>query len=164
MIPEFVAALYAGRGFSTALAAGIAGCAVILAFVAVIAMRRQMRAAASVEHERRRAKENDEVARLRANNLARILEISNRINANLELQPLLNQIVEAVRDSLGFGMVLLRILNEETRCFEARAFAGLDDAAIEKLSANEVPLETFKEACARGIVLIHGTSDKGPGP
>ena len=144
MIPEFVAALYAGRGFSTALAAGIAGCAVILAFVAVIAMRRQMRAAASVEHERRRAKENDEVARLRANNLARILEISNRINANLELQPLLNQIVEAVRDSLGFGMVLLRILNEETRCFEARAFAGLDDAAIEKLSANEVPLETFK--------------------
>ena len=144
MIPDFVAALYGGRGSSTAVAVVIAVGALILAEIAVVAIRRQMRADESARRERRKARENDEVARIRASNLARILEISNRINANLELQPLLNQIVEAVRESLGFGMVLLRILNDETRCFEARAFAGLDQQAIEKLSANEVPLETFK--------------------
>jgi signal transduction histidine kinase/HD-GYP domain-containing protein (c-di-GMP phosphodiesterase class II) len=144
MIPEFVAALYSGRGLSTAVAVAIAAGALILAGTAFTALRRQVRADRSAEREKRKADERDEVARIRARNLARILEIANRINANLELQPLLNQIVEAVRESLGFGMVLLRILNEDTGCFEAKAFAGLDDDAIEKLSANEVPLATFK--------------------
>ena len=144
MIPDFVAALYSGQGMSTAIAVAIALGALILAEIAFVAIRRQVRAVRSAADEKQKAEETDKLARARANNLARILEISNRINANLELQPLLNQIVEAVRESLGFGMVLLRILNESTGCFEARAFAGLDEGAIEKLSSNEVPLETFK--------------------
>ncbi|MGD9140338.1 MAG: ATP-binding protein [bacterium] len=144
MIPDWVAALYTGQGLSTAVAVAIAVGALILAEIAFIAIKRQSRADRSAERDRQRAEEQDEIARIRASNLARILEISNRINANLELYPLLNQIVEAVRDSLGFRMVLLRILNEDTGCFEAKAFAGLDQAAIEKLSANEVPLATFK--------------------
>jgi signal transduction histidine kinase len=41
-------------------------------------------------------------------------------------------------------MVLLRILNEENRCFEARAFAGLDEGAVEKLSSRSIPLEMFQ--------------------
>jgi signal transduction histidine kinase/putative methionine-R-sulfoxide reductase with GAF domain len=144
MIPEFVAALYTNPRFSTGVAVAIAAVALVLAEIAILAIRRQVHSGASARLQKLKAEEKDEVARIRASNLARILEISNRINANLELQPLLNQIVEAVRESLGFGMVLLRILNEETRCFEARAFAGLDERAVEKLSANEVPLETFK--------------------
>ncbi len=139
MIPDFVAALYTGYTAYTA-----AACILLAAWIAVALLRRRSRARRSAERDRKIAEERDEVARIRANNLARILEISSRINANLELQPLLDQIVEAVRDSLGFRMVLLRILNEETGCFEAKAFAGLDEEAIRKLSANEVPLETFK--------------------
>jgi signal transduction histidine kinase/response regulator RpfG family c-di-GMP phosphodiesterase len=41
-------------------------------------------------------------------------------------------------------MALLRILDEESRCFVARAFAGLSDEAVRKLSASTIPLETFK--------------------
>lgn len=144
MIPDFVAALYSARGLSTAVVIAIAVGALILAEIAYITIRRQLRADRSTEREKQEAARTNELARVRAGNLARILEISNRINANLELQPLLNQIVEAVRESLGFGMVLVRILNEDTGCFEARAFAGLEEDAIEKLSANEVPLRTFK--------------------
>jgi signal transduction histidine kinase/putative methionine-R-sulfoxide reductase with GAF domain len=144
MIPDFVVALYSGRGLSTAIAIAIALGVLILARIAVVALRRQVHADECAQRERRKAEEKDEEARNRANNLARILEISNRINANLELQPLLSEIVDAVRESLGFRMVLLRILNERTRCFEARAFAGLDEEAVEKLSSTEVPLETFK--------------------
>jgi signal transduction histidine kinase/HD-GYP domain-containing protein (c-di-GMP phosphodiesterase class II) len=144
MIPDFVAAIHSGRALPTAVAAGIALGALILGRIAFMALRRRLRADRSAAHDKQMAADADRLARIRASNLARILEISGRINANLELQPLLNQIVEAVRESLGFSMVLLRILNETTGCFEARAFAGLDQDAIEKLSANEVPLETFK--------------------
>ncbi len=144
MIPDFVAALHSGHGLSAAVAVAIAAGALILAEIAFVAIRRQLSANRSAARVKQKAAEMDHIARARASNLARILEISNRINANLELQPLLNQIVGAVRESLGFGMVLLRILNEDTGCFEARAFAGLAADAIEKLSSNEVPLETFK--------------------
>jgi transcriptional regulator with GAF, ATPase, and Fis domain len=144
MIPEFMAGIYASKAGGMVFAMAAALAALVLAEIAVLALKRQAEAKACAEREAERAREMDEQARSRANNLARILEISNTINANLELEPLLNDIAEAVCQSLGFKMVLLRMLDEETRCFQARAFAGLDEAAIQKLSRSTVPAETFK--------------------
>ena len=114
MIPEFVAGLYAGKGSSMMVALVAALAALVLAEVAVLALKRQAQAKACAEKAAQQARENDERARGRAKNLARILEVSNNINATLELEPLLNRIVEAVRESLGFRMVLLRMASYKT--------------------------------------------------
>jgi len=115
-----------------------------LAALSVIVVRQRRRAKAFAAKEAERVSKIEENARKRAANLAKILETSNGINSNLELEPLLNEIAEAVRQCLGFRMVLLRILNDETNCFDARAFAGLDEKAVQKLSSRSVPLDTFK--------------------
>ncbi|MCK4545973.1 MAG: GAF domain-containing protein [Candidatus Eisenbacteria sp.] len=85
-----------------------------------------------------------DLAEKRANNLARILDISNTMNATLELDQLLTCIAQAVRESLGFRRVLVRLLDEETETFKACAFAGLDEEDVIKLRHNEVPLEEFR--------------------
>jgi signal transduction histidine kinase/HD-GYP domain-containing protein (c-di-GMP phosphodiesterase class II) len=142
MLGETVLGVVAGRGLHLALVAALA--VLVLAEVAVIALRRQGKASALAEAGAARAKDIEGRAARRADNLARILQTSNRLNANLDLEPLLDEIVEAVRQSLGFRMVLLRIFDEETNSFEARAFAGLDADAVRKLSSKSVPLETFR--------------------
>jgi hypothetical protein len=138
----FVSMREMSGGMNIALVAALA--ALVLAEIAVLALRRQGKASASADMEARRAREIEERARRRANNLAKILETSNRLNSNLELEPVLNEIAEAVCESLGFRMVLLRIFDEQTKSFEARAFAGLDEEAVRKLSSKTVPLETFR--------------------
>jgi signal transduction histidine kinase/HD-GYP domain-containing protein (c-di-GMP phosphodiesterase class II) len=132
----------ASGGPTTMLTVGLA--AVVLAEIAVLALRKQGKASAAAEKEARRAKEIEERARERASNLATILDTSNRLNSNLELEPLLNEIAKAVSQSLGFRMVLLRILNDQTKAFDARAFAGLEESAVRKLSSKSVSLGTFK--------------------
>jgi signal transduction histidine kinase/HD-GYP domain-containing protein (c-di-GMP phosphodiesterase class II) len=144
MIPEFVAGLYAGDLGGPILTIACSLAVVSLGVISLYTLRKQARASALAEQEACKTREIEERERLRANKLAKVLEISNRINANLELEPLLNEIAEAVRESLGFKMALLRILDEESRSFVARAFAGLSEDAIEKLSSRTVPLETFK--------------------
>jgi len=142
MLGQAVLGMVAGGGLHLALVAALA--TLVLAEVAVIALRRQGKASALAEAGAARAKDIEGRAARRADNLARILQTSNRLNTNLDLEPLLDEIVEAVRQSLGFRMVLLRIFDEETNSFEARAFAGLDADAIRKLSSKTVPLETFR--------------------
>jgi signal transduction histidine kinase/response regulator RpfG family c-di-GMP phosphodiesterase len=143
-MPDFIAWLHATNGGGPILTVAMAALVLSLGGVAVIAFRRQARANACASREAQRVVTIEECERKRANNLAKILEISNGINATLELEPLLNQIVEAVRQSLGFRMALLRILDEESRCFVARAFAGIGEEAVRKLSSSTIPLETFK--------------------
>jgi signal transduction histidine kinase/HD-GYP domain-containing protein (c-di-GMP phosphodiesterase class II) len=76
--------------------------------------------------------------------LKKVLEIATSINSDLSLDRVLHEIVHAVADAVGFHLVLLRVLNERTDVFEARAFAGLDRNAIEKLEQHQVSRAEFE--------------------
>jgi signal transduction histidine kinase/HD-GYP domain-containing protein (c-di-GMP phosphodiesterase class II) len=82
-------------------------------------------------------------SRQRAARLRKVLEIATSINSNLSLDKVLHEIVHAVRDAVGFRIVLLRVLNSRTSAFEARAFAGLDRDAIATLEQYDVPKTEF---------------------
>ena len=85
-----------------------------------------------------------ETGKARMEKLHRILDVVTRLNSSLDIDALLAQIVGAVQKSLGFRIVLLRILDPETNTLRARAFAGLSAGAIRQLEAHDVPLETFR--------------------
>jgi len=76
--------------------------------------------------------------------LKKVSEIATSINSDLALDKVLHEIVHAVSDAVGFRIVLLRVLNERTDSFEARAFAGLDRDAVEKLEQYNVPRAEFE--------------------
>ncbi len=80
----------------------------------------------------------------RAEKLTKILEVASSINSNLDLDTVLHGVVSAVRETLGFKIVLLRVLNAETGYLEARAFAGLSVDARRKLESYPVPIEEFR--------------------
>ena len=84
-----------------------------------------------------------ETGKARMEKLHRILDVVTRLNSSLDIDSLLAQIVGAVQKSLGFRIVLLRILDPETGTLRARAFAGLSPAAIQKLEQQDVELDTF---------------------
>src|SRR5690349_25164342 len=68
-----------------------------------------------------------ETGKARMEKLHRILEVVTHLNSNQDVDSLLAQIVGTVQRSLGFRIVLLRILDPETQCLRARAFAGLSE-------------------------------------
>lgn len=84
-----------------------------------------------------------ETGKARMEKLHRILEVVTRLNSSLDIDTLLGQIVGAVQKSLGFRIVLLRIVDPEAGTLRARAFAGLSREAIERLEATDVPVDTF---------------------
>lgn len=84
-----------------------------------------------------------ETGKARMEKLHRILEVVTRLNSNLDVDTLLGQIVGAVQKSLGFRIVLLRILDPEVGALRARAFAGLSPEAIQRLEAADIPIATF---------------------
>ncbi|MGC8873771.1 MAG: ATP-binding protein [Chloroflexia bacterium] len=75
----------------------------------------------------------------RADQMAHILRISETLRSDLELDALLGRIVEAVRQSLGFNVVLLSLLDAENGCFVRRAAAGLSQEEYAALAAQQVP-------------------------
>ncbi|HEX7079298.1 MAG TPA: HD domain-containing phosphohydrolase [Candidatus Eisenbacteria bacterium] len=83
-------------------------------------------------------------SRLRAGRLRKILDVATSLNSNLALDKVLHEIVHAVRDAAGYRIVLLRVLDDRTDRFEARAFAGLDREAIAKLEDSPVPRAEFE--------------------
>ena len=85
-----------------------------------------------------------ETGKARMEKLHRILEVVTRLNSSLDIDTLLGQIVGAVQKSLGFRIVLLRILDPQAGAFKARAFAGLSAEAIARLEAADIPLATFR--------------------
>jgi len=101
-----------------------------------------------VEREKERISElylrKLESSKRRAEELRRILEVGNSINSHLDLDLVLTQVVNAARECLGFRIVLLRILNEQEHVLEAKAFAGLDEDAMNMLSASRIPEEQFR--------------------
>ena len=76
--------------------------------------------------------------------LKKVLETATSISSDLALDKVLHQIVHAVQEAVGFRIVLLRVLDERTQRFEARAFAGLDREAIDKLERHGVPRGDFE--------------------
>jgi signal transduction histidine kinase/HD-GYP domain-containing protein (c-di-GMP phosphodiesterase class II) len=76
--------------------------------------------------------------------LQKVLETASSINSDLSLDKVLHGIVHAVTDSVGFRLVLLRVWNDRKEAFEARAFAGLDRSAIEKLERHDVTRPEFE--------------------
>ena len=85
-----------------------------------------------------------ETGKARMEKLHRILEVVTRLNSSLDIDSLLGQIVGAVQKSLGFRIVLLRILDPQAGAFRARAFAGLSPAAVAQLEAHDIPLAEFQ--------------------
>ena len=96
----------------------------------------------------------DEMGRLYRNQLAKsrkqsarlqkVLETASAINSDLALDKVLHGIVHAVSESVGFRLVLLRVWNDRKEAFEARAFAGLDRSAVEKLERHDVTRPEFE--------------------
>lgn len=84
-----------------------------------------------------------ESGKARMERVHRLLEVVTQLNSTLELDSLLTGIVRAVQATIGFRVVLLRVLDPDTKQLRARAFAGLDTAAMAKLEAEDVPLDTF---------------------
>jgi signal transduction histidine kinase/response regulator RpfG family c-di-GMP phosphodiesterase len=81
--------------------------------------------------------------RTRGRRLHQILESIGQVNAELELEALLPRIAEVVRASLGFRVVLVRILEPGTDRLLARAFAGIDEAGRARHERNEVTTGEF---------------------
>ncbi|HET9252729.1 MAG TPA: HD domain-containing phosphohydrolase [Candidatus Eisenbacteria bacterium] len=76
--------------------------------------------------------------------LQKVLETASAINSDLALDKVLHGIVHAVSEAVGFRLVLLRVWNDRKEAFEARAFAGLDRGAIEKLERHDVTRPEFE--------------------
>ncbi|HXF59148.1 MAG TPA: ATP-binding protein, partial [Candidatus Saccharimonadales bacterium] len=83
-------------------------------------------------------------SRKRASRIKKVLEVATSINSNLSLDVVLHEIVHAVSEAAGFRIVLLRVLNDSSTAFEARAFAGLNREAIHKLEQRPVPRQEFE--------------------
>lgn len=85
-----------------------------------------------------------ESSKRRAEELTKILEVGNSINSHLDLDLVLSQVVDAVRESLGFKIVLLRMLNQDEGVLEAKAFAGLDPDAMSMLEESKISEDQFR--------------------
>ena len=81
----------------------------------------------------------------RMQGLEDILSISARMHAYHDVDHLLNEVADAVRRSLGFRMVLLRIYDAGEKAFEARAFAGIDEEGRAYLRDLPLSLAEFRK-------------------
>ncbi len=81
----------------------------------------------------------------RVQGLESILRISARMHAFHDVDHLLSEVADAVRRSLGFRMVRLRIYDSVEKSFEARAYAGIDEAGREYLRNLPLSLAEFRQ-------------------
>jgi signal transduction histidine kinase len=86
--------------------------------------------------------------RQRGKRLHQILESIGQINSELDLDTLLPRIAGIVSASLGFRIVVIRILDPGTDRLRASAFAGIDEAGRERLEHTDVTVGEFA-ACLR---------------
>lgn len=90
-------------------------------------------------------KEKTDLLRRRSRNLEKILAVSARINATRNLSELLDKVTLAVEEIIGFRKVVLHLWAEETRAFEARAFAGIREENKAQLIGIQVSKEEYAE-------------------
>jgi signal transduction histidine kinase/putative methionine-R-sulfoxide reductase with GAF domain len=100
-----------------------------------------------LEKTRLHAELKEEVTGLRQKSrvLEKILSVTARMGMTRNLPDLLDQVVRAVRDHLGFRMVLLRLYSPSTRAFEARAFAGIPEEGKALLAGVQVSWEDYRK-------------------
>ncbi len=77
---------------------------------------------------RRQMQAVNERLQSRAEMLQRILELSNELKSHLTLEHLVQSIVHAVHQSLGYRIVVLSLYEPAENAFERRAQMGFDDA------------------------------------
>ncbi len=75
--------------------------------------------------------------------LAQIASTSNALRLTLERETLLTAIVNAARECVGFGQVVLNLVDAEQQRVHVAALAGFDDAGRELLAGAEYAWETF---------------------
>ncbi len=102
------------------------------------------RAAEDVEHTLEGQREQAKLLARRASTVERILQLSAQINATRSLNAVLQQVAEAVRESLGFRVVLVRIWSPSAQVFEARAFAGISEEGKAHLTARQVVMDEYR--------------------
>ncbi len=81
--------------------------------------------------------------RQRGKRLHQILGSLAQISSELDLAALLPRIAGVVATSLGFRVVLIRILEPGSGRLRARAFVGIDDAGRARLELTDVAVEEF---------------------
>lgn len=79
----------------------------------------------------------------RAEQLTHILQISETLRTDLDLNLLLSRIVQAVQESLGFRVVLLSLYDEAEQVFVRQAAAGIPPEDFARLQAQCVPREAI---------------------
>jgi signal transduction histidine kinase/response regulator RpfG family c-di-GMP phosphodiesterase len=98
-----------------------------------------------LERRGRELREESQLFRQRVVTLEKILAVATRIHATRDLSDLLDQVAHAVREFLGFRMVLLRLYSPSTRAFEARSFAGIPEEGKAHLTSIQVSLEDYRK-------------------
>lgn len=93
-------------------------------------------------------KAKTEAMHTRSRILEKILAISPRLNTTRNHPELLDNIVAAVEEIMGFRRVVLHIWAEQTQAFEARAFAGVRDEAKASLIGIQVTRDEYDELTA----------------
>jgi len=59
--------------------------------------------------------------------LSQILQISNLLKVHLDVHTILEKVAQGIRTGMGFGCVLISIYDQDGRCFERTAQAGMDE-------------------------------------
>ncbi len=104
----------------------------------------------------------------RAEQLAQILQVSETLRTDLDLELLLSRIAQAVRDSLGFNLVLLSLYDEEEQAFTRQASAGISAEDFARLQAQRVPRDGImrfvdeRYRLGRCYLVPHDTAIDGP--
>jgi len=83
---------------------------------------------------------NEELAR-RIDQLSALHEVSAKLQKTASLSELLAGVARGVETSLGFGRVLINLVNVERGVLERRAAAGVEESEFKRLKANPPPLE-----------------------
>jgi PAS domain S-box-containing protein len=73
--------------------------------------------------------------------LAQILEVGNTLNLNLD--SLLQEIVQAIHDALGFSVVILNLVDDNRQHVQVGAYTGLDEAGGQLLTGAVYPWADF---------------------
>lgn len=85
------------------------------------------------------AGQESEAAR-RARQIKEVLRLGNAMRAELQLEILLRQIVEAISSCIGFRVAILNLVREDTAEIEAAAFVGISPEDEQRMRASPQPL------------------------
>ncbi len=97
-----------------------------------------------------------EVLDRRARHLAEILNLSNVLRANMDLEQILQFVVRAVRETLGFEIVLISLLDEKDPTRMRRAIgSGIEPDLFRRLQAEKLPLNVYEQMLRPELRIGH---------